>query len=88
MLEEFREWQYDTEQAIKEWPEKLAHEALKQSHGYVGKAKRWLGNKKPDYSGNFHAKPEEQFIATVEAIYDEALIELRKIADKQKVDGY
>lgn len=39
MSDEFRKWQYDVEQAIKEWPNKLVEEALKQNNGYIGKAK-------------------------------------------------
>ncbi len=88
MSDEFKKWQYDAEQAIKEWPDKLAHEALKESNGYVGKAKRWLKNKTPDNSDSFYGKPEEQFVVTVKAIYDEAFTKLCKIADKQKVEGY
>ncbi|CAM3387602.1 hypothetical protein FOF71_07985 [Lactobacillus paragasseri] len=88
MSDEFRKWQCNTEQAIKEWPDKLVHEALKQNDGYIGKAKRWLKSKRPDNLDSFHGKPEEQFIVTIRAVYDEALAKLRKIADKQKVDGY
>lgn len=88
MSDEFRKWQYNTEQAIKEWPNKLVHEALKQSNGYIGKAKRWLKSKRPDNLDSFHGKPEEQFIVTIRAVYDEAIIKLGKIADKQKVDEY
>lgn len=88
MSDEFRKWQYNTEQAIKEWPDKLVHEALKQNDGYIGKAKRWLKSKRPDNLDSFHGKSEEQFIVTIRAVYDEALAKLRKIADKQKVDGY
>lgn len=88
MLDEFRKWQFNAEQAIKEWPDKLVHEALKQNNGHIGKAKRWLKIKRPDNLDSFHGKPEEQFIVTIRAVYDEALAKLRKIADKQKVDGY
>lgn len=88
MSDEFRKWQCNTEQAIKEWPDKLVHEALKQNDGYIGKAKRWLKSKRPDNLDSFHGKPEEQFIVTIRAVYDEGLAKLRKIADKQKVDGY
>ena len=88
MSDEFRKWQCNTEQDIKEWPDKLVHEALKQNDGYIGKAKRWLKSKRPDNLDSFHGKPEEQFIVTIRAVYDEALAKLRKIADKQKVDGY
>ena len=56
MLEDFREWQYDAEQAIKEWPDKLVEEALKQ--GTYDKAERWLKRKQPDYSDSFLGKPE------------------------------
>ena len=88
MSDEFRKWQCNTEQAIKEWPDKLVREALKQNDGYIGKAKRWLKSKRPDNLDSFHGKPEEQFIVTIRAVYDEALAKLRKIADKQKVDEY
>lgn len=85
MLEEFREWQYDAEQAIKEWPEKLVEEALKQ--GTYDKAERWLKRKQPDYSDSFLGKPEEQFIVTIKAIYDEAIIKLRKLAMRQQISN-
>ena len=83
MLDEFQKWQYDAEQAIKEWPEKLVEEALKQ--GTYDKAERWLKRKQPDYSDSFLGKPEEQFIVTIKVIYDEAIHKLRRLAMKQKV---
>ena len=83
MLDEFQKWQYDTEQAIKEWPEKLVEEALKQ--GTYDKAERWLKRKQPDYSDSFLCNSEEQFIVTIKVIYDEAIHKLRRLAMKQKV---
>ena len=87
MLEDFREWQYDAEQAIKEWPDKLVEEALEQNNNYFGKAERWLKKKRPDYSDNFRGKPEEQFIVTVKAIYDEAIHRLHKLAMQQQMSN-
>ena len=40
MLEEFREWQFDSKNQINEWTSRLVKEALKQ--GEVGKAEDWL----------------------------------------------
>ena len=85
MLDEFQKWQYDTEQAINEWPDKLVEEALKQ--GTYDKAERWLKRKQPDYSDSFLGKPEEQFIVTIRSIYDEAIIKLRKLAMKQQISN-
>lgn len=85
MLDEFQKWQYDTEQAINEWPDKLVEEALKQ--GTYDKAERWLKRKQPDYSDSFYGKPEEQFIVTIRSIYDEAIIKLRKLAMKQQISN-
>lgn len=85
MLDEFQKWQYDTEQAINEWPDKLVEESLKQ--GTYDKAERWLKRKQPDYSDSFLGKPEEQFIVTIKAIYDEAIIKLRKLAMRQQISN-
>ena len=87
MLEEFREWQYDAEQAIKEWPDKLVEEALNENNRYFYKAKRWLEKKRPEISDSFYGKPEEQFIVTIRSIYDEAIIKLRKLAMKQQISN-
>lgn len=88
MNDEFKEWQYEVKEEIKVWTNRLVDEALKQGNGYIGKAKRWLKSKRPDNLDSFHGKPEEQFIVTIRAVYDEAIIKLGKIADKQKVDEY
>lgn len=85
MLDEFREWQYDAEQAIKEWPDKLVEEALNENDYYFYKAKRWLEKKRPEIPDSFYGKPEEQFIVTIRSIYDEAIIKLRKLAMKQQM---
>ncbi len=85
MLEEFREWQLATKDSIDEWTDKLVKEALKQ--GTYDKAERWLKRKQPDYSDSFLGKPEEQFIVTIKAIYDEAIIKLRKLAMRQQISN-
>lgn len=85
MLEEFQKWQYDAEQAINEWPDKLVEEALNENDRYFYKAKRWLEKKRPEIPDSFYGKPEEQFIVTIRSIYDEAIIKLRKLAMKQQM---
>jgi hypothetical protein len=85
MLDEFQKWQYDAEQAIKEWPDKLVEEALEQNNNYFGKAKRWLEKKRPEIPDNFHGKPEEQFIVTIREIYTEAIIKLKNLAMRQQM---
>lgn len=85
MLEEFQKWQYDAEQAINEWPDKLVEEALNENDCYFYKAKRWLEKKRPEIPDSFYGKPEEQFIVTIRSIYDEAIIKLRKLAMKQQM---
>lgn len=87
MLKEFREWQYDAEQAIKEWPDKLVEEALNENDRYFYKAKRWLEKKRPEIPDSFHGKPEEQFIVTIREIYTEAIIELKKLAMRQQMSN-
>lgn len=87
MLDEFREWQYDAEQAIKEWPDKLVEEALDENNRYFYKAERWLEKKRPETPDSFLGKPEEQFIVTIKAIYDEAIIKLRKLAMRQQISN-
>lgn len=85
MLDEFQKWQYDAEQAINEWPDKLVEEALNENDRYFYKAKRWLEKKRPEIPDSFYGKPEEQFIVTIRSIYDEAIIKLRKLAMKQQM---
>lgn len=85
MLDEFQKWQYDAEQAINEWPDKLIEEALNENDRYFYKAKRWLEKKRPEIPDSFYGKPEEQFIVTIRSIYDEAIIKLRKLAMKQQM---
>lgn len=87
MLDEFQKWQYDAEQAIKEWPDKLVEEALNENDRYFYKAKRWLEKKSPEIPDSFYGKPEEQFIVTIRSIYDEAIIKLRKLAMKQRMSN-
>lgn len=85
MLDEFQKWQYDAEQAIKEWPDKLVEEALNENDHYFYKAKRWLDKKRPEIPDSFYGKPEEQFIVTIRSIYDEAIHKLRILAMKQQM---
>lgn len=87
MLDEFQKWQYDAEQAINEWPDKLIEEALNENNRYFYKAKRWLEKKRPEIPDSFYGKPEEQFIVTIRSIYDEAIIKLRKLAMKQQISN-
>ena len=87
MLDEFQKWQYDAEQAINEWPDKLVEEALNENNRYFYKAKRWLEKKRPEIPDSFYGKPEEQFIVTIRSIYDEAIIKLRKLAMKQQMSN-
>lgn len=85
MLDEFQKWQYGSEQAIKEWPDKLVEEALNENEHYFYKAKRWLEKKRPEIPDSFYGKPEEQFIVTIRSIYDEAIHKLRILAMKQQM---
>lgn len=85
MLDEFQKWQYDAEQAINEWPDKLVKEALNENGRYFYKAKRWLEKKRPEIPDSFYGKPEEQFIVTIRSIYDEAIHKLRILAMKQQM---
>lgn len=87
MLDEFQKWQYDAEQTINEWPNKLVEEALNENDRYFYKAKRWLEKKRPEIPDSFYGKPEEQFIVTIRSIYDEAIIKLRKLAMKQQMSN-
>lgn len=84
-LAEFKSWIRDVNQGIEDWTEYLKFKSKKEGKTYTG-AIAWLRKNRPESPRSFHATGCESFSGVIQAMYDDATIDVRNEGLDKKVN--